>query len=121
MSLRTKRRQARRAQPTSLLRAWTISRATGVGAVSGIIAIFIAGLLDPTGEPLIFIYAALLFVTAACGASILWITAFDMRTRGTSGRMRPIRGFDLGTGFVLLLPSLYALSQIWDALAVRFS
>ena len=121
MSLRTKRRQSRQARPTSLLRAWTISRATGVGAVSGILAIFIAGLLDPTREPLIFLYASLLVVTAACGASILWITAFDMRARGTSGRMRPIRGFDIGTGLILLLPSLYALSQVWDSLVTRFS
>ncbi|WP_114951935.1 hypothetical protein [Sphingosinicella terrae] len=121
MSLRTKRRQARRAQPPSLLQAWTISRATGVGAVSGLLSILVAGLFDPTGEPLIFVYAALLVVTATCGASILWITAFDMRARGTSGRMRPIRGFDLGTGLILLLPSLYALSQVWDDLVARFS
>ena len=48
-------------------------------------------------------------LTAFCGISILWITASDMRTRGTSGRMRPIRGFDLALGFVLLIPALYGL------------
>lgn len=96
------------------MRAWTISRATGIGAVCGILAIFIAGLFDPTREVLVLVYAALLAVTLLCGASILWITAFDMRARGTSGLIRPIRAFDLGIGLVLLIPSLYALSQIWE-------
>ncbi|HET9427197.1 MAG TPA: hypothetical protein VFO69_02450, partial [Allosphingosinicella sp.] len=54
----------------------------------------------------------LLVLTAFCGVSILWITAIDMRTRGTSGRMRPIRGFDLALGFALLVPAVYGLSLI---------
>ena len=57
-------------------------------------------------------------LTAFCGASVLWITVFDMRARGTSGRMRPIRGFDVAVGLALLLPSLYALSLIWRDLGL---
>ena len=56
---------------------------------------------------------------ALCGASILWITAIDMRARGTSGRMRPIRGFDGAIGLGLLLPSLYALSLVWADLGLK--
>ena len=63
-------------------------------------------------------YAALLAVTAFCGASILWITAFDMRTRGTSGRMRPVRTFDIAIGLALLAPALYAFWLISGALGL---
>jgi hypothetical protein len=100
----------------ALSRWWTIQRATGLGTVTGIAAILIAGLAGTPGYTLLHVYAGLLVVTALCGASILWITAFDMRSRGTSGRMRPIRAFDGAVGLVLLLPPLYALSQVWPAL-----
>ena len=61
---------------------------------------------------------ALLAAAVFCGASILWITVFDMRARGTSGRMRPIRVFDLAVGLALLVPSLYALTLIWPELRI---
>jgi hypothetical protein len=98
------------------LRGWTIQRATGVGIVTGMVAILIAGLFSLTNERLLYFYAGLLVTTSLCGASILWITAFDMRARGTSGRMRPIRGFDAALGLALLVPSLYAMSLIWRQL-----
>ena len=44
------------------------------------------------------------------------ITARDMRIRGTSHLMRPIRGFDLVIGAVLLLPAAYALWLVWPRL-----
>jgi hypothetical protein len=116
------RRRARRRQAppvrrgNALARWWTIPRATGIGVVAGIAAILVAGLGGTPGEVLLHVYAGLLALTVACGASILWITAFDMRARGTSGRMRPIRGFDVAVGLVLLVPSLYALSLVWPAL-----
>jgi hypothetical protein len=100
-----------------LLGFWTLPRASGVGVTCGIAAILIAGLFDTYG-PSLYPYAALLALTALCGASILWITASDMRTRGTSGRMRPIRGFDVALGLALLLPSLYGLSEAWPLLAL---
>lgn len=100
------------------LRGWTIQRATGIGVVCGVAAILIAGLFATRRDGLLYPYAALLAVTALCGASILWITVFDMRARGTSGRMRPIRGFDVAVGLALLVPSLYALRLIWPELGL---
>ena len=110
---RSKRAQAARhpAHP-DMLKAWTIQRATGAGLLCGLAAILIAGLFVTSREGLLYPYAALLVATALCGASILWITLFDMRSRGTSGRMRPIRGFDLALGFALVIPALYGLSLI---------
>ncbi|WP_129791210.1 hypothetical protein [Sphingosinicella sp. CPCC 101087] len=117
----SRRRALRRAAPPvrrgrGLARWWTIQRATGLGIVAGLAALLTAGLLGTSGDALLYPYAALLAFTALCGASILWITAFDIRTRGTSGRMRPIRGFDAAVGLALLLPSLYALSLVWPRL-----
>ena len=94
-----------------------MQRASGAGVVCGLLAILIAGLFSTSGD-LLYPYTALLALTALCGASVLWITASDMRTRGTSGRMRPIRGFDAALGLALLLPSLYALSLVWPQLGL---
>lgn len=100
------------------LRSWTTQQATGVGTVSGLAALLIAVVIRNWPEALLYPYAALLALTAFCGASILWITMMDMRTRGTSGRMRPIRGFDLALGFLLLLPALYGLWLIAPELGI---
>ena len=102
----------------ALLSGWTLQRAMGAGLLCGLAAILIAGLFRLSRDGLLYPYAALLVATALCGASILWITAIDMRARGTSGRMRPIRGFDAAVGLGLLLPSLYALSLIWADLGL---
>ena len=101
-----------------MLSGWTIPRATGFGLVFGFAAILLAGLSIPTTDGLLYAYALLLAATALCGASILWITLVDMRSRGTSGRMRPIRGFDAAVGLALLAPSLYALSLVWPELGL---
>lgn len=119
MSRRKARQQRLRQQRSSRpLQRWTIQRASGIGVVCGLIAILIAGLFSISRGGLLYPYAALLALTAWCGASILWITAFDMRDRGTSGRMRPIRGFDVALGLALLVPSLYALALVWPALGL---
>ena len=86
-----------------------MQRATAIGIVAGLGALLLAAFIQSWPEGLLYPYAALVALTAFCGISILWITASDMRTRGTSGRMRPIRGFDLALGFVLLIPALYGL------------
>ena len=118
------KRRARRAQAArhpahpDLLRSWTIQRATGIGVTCGLAAVLIAGLFSLSRDGLLYPYAVLVAATALCGASILWITVFDMRARGTSGRMRPIRGFDVAVGLALLAPSLYALSLIWPNLGL---
>ncbi len=112
---RARQRQAHTPQASSAFRGWTIQRATSFGIMCGLAAILLAVVMR---ESLLYPYAAVLAATALCGASILWITAFDMRDRGTSGRMRPIRVFDLAIGLALLVPSLYALSLIWGDLGL---
>lgn len=99
-----------------MLKAWTLPRATSTGIVAGIAALLAAAALDAWPDRLLYPYAALLALTAFCGASILLITARDMRIRGTSHLMRPIRGFDLIIGIVLLVPAAYGLSLIWPRL-----
>jgi len=96
---------------------WTISRASMLGIVTGVMAVLMVSFRDPRDGGL-YPYAALLALTAFCGASVLWITAFDMKERGTSGRMRPVRTFDIAIGLALLIPSLYALWRIWGALGL---
>ena len=91
---------------------------TVIGIVFGLFAVLIASLVGTPSETMLRIYAVTLAVTALCGASILWITASDMRTRGTSGRMRPIRSFDVAIGLTLLVPALYAFAQIRVALGL---
>ena len=115
---RARRRLAAHSATPAMLSGWTIQRATGFGVLSGLAAILIAGLFSLSRDGLLYPYALLLAATALSGASILWITAFDMRARGTSGRMRPIRGFDAAVGLALLAPSLYALSLVWDDLGL---
>lgn len=116
MSRRKRRRAAARPPARGLLGAWTIQRATVAGLLSGLAAIVTVSLFNLNPDGLLYPYAAMLALTALCGASILWITVFDMRERGTSGRMRPIRGFDVAVGLGLAVPSLYGLSMVWDAL-----
>ena len=119
MSRRRPAAQPRRAPPRGgLLRVWTIPRATGIGIVAGLGALLIAGIWGAEPYDLLYPYAVLLAVTAFCGVSILWITAFDMRARGTSGRMRPIRGFDVAVGLALLVPSAYGLALVWRDLGL---
>lgn len=103
------RRRTRPAPPARHL--WTISRASIAGILFGIAALLMIGIRDPRDGGLYF-YATLLGLTAFCGVSILWITAFDMRDRGTSGRMRPVRVFDIAIGLALLVPSLYGFWRI---------
>ena len=109
------RRSSRPAPPPAYL--WTIGRASIVGLVAGLAAVLMVSFRDPRDVGL-YPYAALLALTAFCGASVLWITAFDMRTRGTSGRMRPVRIFDIAIGLALLAPSLYAFWRISRALGL---
>lgn len=90
---------------------WTISRASVLGITAGVIALIMAGVRDPRDGGL-YPYAVLIAITAFCGASILWITAFDMRERGTSDLIKPVRVFDIAIGLCLLLPALYAFWRI---------
>jgi len=99
-----------------MLAFWTIQRATVAGIAAGLSALIVSAMIGGWPGPLLYAYAALLAFTALCGASVLWITLIDIRTRGRGGRMRPIRAFDVAAGLMLVLPSLYALRMVWPAL-----
>jgi hypothetical protein len=116
----SRRRRARPLHhaPSGAARWWTIPRAAGVGIVAGIGAILLGGLFEYPSDAMLAGYLILVAVTALCGASMLWITLLDMRERGTSGRILPIRGFDVALGLALLLPSLYALRPLWRTLGL---
>jgi hypothetical protein len=95
---------------------WTIQRATTLGIGCGLAALLILAFFGEERRWLFLLYVALLGLTAWCGASVLWITAFDMRRRGTSHLMRPVRGFDVSIGVVLLGLAAYGLSLAWPVL-----
>jgi len=100
-----------------VLTRWTVSRATVWGLAFGLLALLVSALLG--NRPfLLYPYAALLALTVFCGASVLWITLWDMRTRGRGGRMRPIRAFDAAVGALLILPAGYGLWLIAPALGL---
>jgi len=99
-----------------MLDGWTIQRATVAGILFGLAALLLSSALDNLPDRTLYLYALLLVLTASCGASVLWITLHDIRTRGRGGRMRPIRAFDIAAGAVLVLPALYALRLVWPEL-----
>lgn len=101
-----------------MLKRWTIQRAATLGIASGIAALLTISAIEIWPDGLLRAYVALLAFTIFCGVSILWITASDIRDRGTSGRMRPIRGFDIAIGLALLVPAAYGLRLIWPALGL---
>jgi hypothetical protein len=82
---------------------WTIRRASGIGASSGLAALllwpFALGWPDILSWPLL----AAAVVAGLCGFSILFITVLDLlfhRRRGR--RIRPVRAFDLVLGSALV-------------------
>ena len=97
---------------------WTIQRAMVIGVAAGLGALIVSAMIGSWPGLLLDAYAGLLAFTAFCGASILWITVIDIRTRGRGGRMRPIRAFDVAAGLMLILPSLYALRMVWPELGL---
>ena len=111
----TRRRRPNPPPPKGVLAGWTASRATLWGIAFGLLALLAAILMRSWPEAL-YPYAALLVLTLFCGGSILWLTLWDVRTRGRGGRMRPIRAFDVAAALLLILPSLYALRLVWPEL-----
>jgi len=111
-----RRRHAPPPPKQGMLAFWTIQRATVIGIVAGLSALIVSALISGRPGGLLDAYAALLAFTAFCGASVLWITLIDIRSRGRGGRMRPIRAFDVAAGLLLILPSLYALNLVWSEL-----
>ena len=98
-----------------MLRWWTIGRATGVGAVAGVAALLLWPLYASYQERLLLPFLISLALAAACGLSILWITAVDLlfhRRRGES--LRPVRAFDIVFALLLAVPSLVQLDALLD-------
>ncbi len=87
-----------------------------IGIATGILAVLIISAIEIWPQGLLYLYVALLAVTIFCGVSILWITASDIRDRGTRGRMRTIRTFDIAIGLALLIPAAYGMRLIWPEL-----
>jgi hypothetical protein len=95
----------------------SVPRATGFGAAAGLVALLLW--LGFAGWPSTFVlpYVLALGATALTGAYILLATLFDMMRNPRRGvRIRPIRGFDVAAGLVLLLPSAWALTPFLPAL-----
>ncbi len=104
--------------PKGVMAGWTVSRATVAGIGLGLAAL-LAAILLRSWPDLLYPYAALLLLTLFCGTSILWITLWDVRTRGRGGRMRPIRAFDAAMGAALVLPAGYGLWLIAPLLGLK--
>jgi hypothetical protein len=99
------------------MRLPTVPRATGFGAAAGAAAMLLWVGFASWPELFVLPYALALGLTALAGAYILMATLFDtMRNPRRGVRIRPIRGFDVAAGLVLLLPSLWALSPFLPAL-----
>jgi hypothetical protein len=114
----TRKRRPVPPPPPGPLGGWTIQRATVTGIASGLTALLLSTLVRSWPGGMLYLYVLLLALTVVCGVSILWITLQDVRTRGRGGRMRPIRGFDIAAGLVLIAPASYALSLIWPELGL---
>jgi len=104
--------------PAGPLDGWTVQRATVAGIALGLSALLLSAALGSWPGPLLYLYAALLALTIACGLSILLITVKDIKTRGRGGRMRPIRAFDIAMGLLLALPAAYGLRLAWPELGL---
>ncbi|HEX8192085.1 MAG TPA: hypothetical protein VF552_04230 [Allosphingosinicella sp.] len=102
----------KRRQPRNPVRpGWTVKRATGIGVTAGAAALVLSLFYPswPGALRIPFLLAA--FAAAACGLSILWITAVD-RFRYNRQRLMPLRVFDVALALLLALPSLWAISGL---------
>lgn len=98
---------------TTMLKSWTIGRATGTGIVAGLAALMLWPAYAAWQEPVRLAYLGALAVAGLCGVSILAITVGDLilhRRRGA--RLVPIRTFDVVIGLLLAVPSLAAFAAI---------
>ena len=96
-----------------MLRWWTIGRATGAGAASGLAALILWPVYAAVQDPALPLYVAALALAAFCGLSILWITAADLlfhRRRGE--RLLPLRVFDTLFALLLFIPSAMTLAAL---------
>jgi hypothetical protein len=99
-----------------MLSGWTTQRATVSGLGFGLAALLLSAFAE--SRALLLVYAGLLTLTIACGASILLISLVDSHARQRGERVRPIRMFDLTMGALLVLPAGYGLYRIWPYLSL---
>jgi hypothetical protein len=91
---------------------WTIGRASGIGASAGLLALLLWPFYRRYGDPLTWPFAAAAALAAVCGASILLITLGDMAFHRRGRRIRPVRGFDIGLGLLLVLLAILELQDV---------
>jgi hypothetical protein len=88
----------------------TVPRAIGFGASAGAAALLLWLASISMAGIFVLPYVAALAVTALCGAYILLATWYDSYRNPRRGvRIRPIRGFDIAAGLLLIGPALWAL------------
>lgn len=107
-------RSARNAQiaDVRLGEIWTLRQATRAGFLAGLAALLIWPVYAVTQETLRPAFVSALFVTAFCGASILFITIVDLLTVTRDRSILPARVFDLALGALLAIPSGAALASL---------
>ncbi len=91
---------------------WTLRRASGLGASAGLLALVLWPFWNDGEGVLVWPFAASAALAGLSGLSILLITAFDIVTHRRGRRMRPVRGFDLVLGLLLVLLSLAQLGDV---------
>ena len=90
---------------------WTIGRASGIGATAALLALLLWPFQRGYG-PLLWPFAVLAAVAGLCGLSILLITVVDMILRRRGKIIRPVRGFDIVLGALLVALSLLQLQDV---------
>lgn len=102
--------------PKGALSFWTIQQASIFGISFGLLALLFAAFASSL--TILFVYAGLLVLTIACGASILLISLIDAHARQRGDLVRPIRIFDLTMGALLVLPAAFGLYRVWPLLGL---
>ena len=90
---------------------WTIGRASGIGATAALLALLLWPFQRGYGA-LLWPFAGFAAVAGLCGLSILFITALDIVLRRRGKIIRPVRGFDIVLGALLVALSLLQLQEV---------
>ena len=91
---------------------WDAGRATGTGVVAGLAALILWPIYAAYQEAVLWLFVAVLAVTAFCGLSLLIITLKDMYSRTRGKLMQRIRIFDIVLGLILAVPSVVQLEAL---------